>query len=102
MKNIAEMFGKLADFQKQMEETKQKLSTITVDAEAGGGMVKVSANGQLRITKIEIDPDVMDDKEMLTDLMVAAVNKALDQATAVAEVEMRQNMPSIPGMPNLG
>lgn len=98
MKNIADMFGKLAEFQKQMEETKQKLSTKVVTAESGGGLVKVTASGQLRITHIDIDQELMDDKEMLADLLVAAVNKALDEASAVAEAEMRQNMPPIPGL----
>jgi nucleoid-associated protein EbfC len=96
MKDIAEMFGKLADFQKQMEVSKQKLGTLSVTAESGGGMLKVSANGHLRITKIEIDPDILSDKEMVEDLLLAAVNRALDQATALAEAEMRHNLPPMP------
>ena len=88
--NMADMFGKMMDMQKKMSETQTTLASITVTAEAGGGMVKVTANGQQRVTSISIEKEVVDpeDIELLEDLIIAGVNKALDEAALVAKEEM--------------
>jgi hypothetical protein len=65
-------------------------------------MVKVTANGAQKITAIEIDPDAIDpdDLEMLEDLIIAGVNKALEEAGDMAQDEMRKSMSGMlpPGM----
>ena len=88
---MADMFGKIMEMQKKMAEVQESLAAKTVSAEAGGGMVKVTANGAQRITAIKIDPDAVepDDLELLEDLIIAGVNKALEEAQAVAQQEMQ-------------
>lgn len=89
--NMADMFGKFSDMQNKMKEAQEKLADVVVDADAGGGMVKVTANGKREIIRIEIDKDVVDpnDKEMLEDLVVAGVNKALSKAEEAAKAKMQ-------------
>lgn len=89
--NMADMFGKIMEMQQKMSEVQEKLASKTVTAEAGGGMVKVTANGAQRITAIKIDPDAVDpeDLELLEDLVIAGVNKALEEAQEVARKEMQ-------------
>ena len=90
--NMADMFGKVMEMQQKMSEAQQALETVTVEAEAGGGMVKVTANGAQRVLAIKIEPTVVnpDDMEMLEDLIIAGVNKALDEASRVAREEMQK------------
>lgn len=90
MDNMADMFGKIADMQRQMSEVQESLGSKTVSAEAGGGMVRVTANGLQRITAIKIERDAVDpdDLELLEDLIIAGVNKALEDAAAMARQEM--------------
>lgn len=89
--NMADMFGKIQEMQSKMQENQAKLAEVTVEAEAGGGMVKVKANGLRQILSINFDEDVVDpnDKEMLEDLVVAGVNKALEQADEKAKAQMQ-------------
>ncbi len=100
--NMADMFGKMMDVQKKMAETQEHLANQTVTAEAGGGMVKVTANGQQRITAISIEKEVIDpeDVELLEDLVIAGINKALDEAASIAKDEMARAAGSFlpPGM----
>jgi DNA-binding YbaB/EbfC family protein len=88
--NMADMFGKIADMQKKMAETQENLGGKTVTAEAGGGMVKVTANGLQRVKSISIEKEVIDpdDIELLEDLVMAGVNKALEEASGLAKQEM--------------
>ena len=88
--NMADMFGKIMDMQRRVSEVQEELAKKTVSAEAGGGMVKVTANGAQRITAITVEPDAVDpdDQELLEDLLIAGVNKALDEAARLAREEM--------------
>jgi len=99
---MADMFGKMMDVQKKMAETQEHLAGQSITAEAGGGMVKVTANGQQRITAISIEKEVVDpeDVELLEDLVIAGVNKALDEAAAMAKNELAKAAGSFlpPGM----
>jgi hypothetical protein len=104
--NMANMFGKIQEMQSKMQEAQEGLNEVIVEAEAGGGMVKVKANGNKQIVSIEMDDDVVDpaDKEMLEDLIVAGVNKALEKAEEASKEKMQEMyknmMPGggIPGM----
>lgn len=90
--NMSDLFGKMQKIQQKMQEAQEELASVTTTAEAGGGMVKVTANGKKEITGIEIEPDVIDpdDKEMLEDLIIAGVNKALEQADEMAQEKMSE------------
>jgi hypothetical protein len=100
--NMADMFGKMMQMQEKVSAAQEDLEKKKTTAEAGGGMVKVTANGAQKITAIEIDPEVVDsdDLEMLEDLIIAGVNKALDDASEMAQSEMRKSMSGMlpPGM----
>ncbi len=90
--NMADMFGKISDMQTKMKEVQNRLAEVIVEAEAGGGMVKVKANGKREIISIDLDDDVIDpdDKEMIEDLVVAGVNKALEKAEEAAKQKMQE------------
>ncbi len=89
---MADMFGKISDMQAKMKEVQDRLSEVIVEAEAGGGMVTVKANGKREIISIELDRDVIDpdDKEMIEDLVVAGVNKALEKAEEASKAKMQE------------
>jgi len=89
--NMADMFGKMMQMQQKVQEAQAEVASKTTTAEAGGGMVKITANGAQRITAIEIEQTVLesDDPEMLEDLLIAGINKALDQAGEMAQQEMK-------------
>jgi DNA-binding YbaB/EbfC family protein len=89
---MANMFGKFSELQEKVEEAKQELAKLEVEAEAGGGMVKVKANGKRQILSIKLDKDVIDpdDAEMMEDLVVAGVNKALDKAEEAGQERMQK------------
>ncbi|GAB4152332.1 MAG: YbaB/EbfC family nucleoid-associated protein [Planctomycetaceae bacterium] len=89
---IASMMKQAQQMQSRMAEMQENLAQLKVEASAGGGMVTVEANGQQKILGIRIEPSLMesDDKEMLEDLLVAAVNQALDKAKETAAQEMQK------------
>jgi len=100
--NMGDMFSKMMNMQNKISAAQEELAKKTTTAEAGGGMVKVTANGAQKITAIEIDPDAIDpdDLEMLEDLIIAGINKALEEAGDMAQDEMRKSMSGMlpPGM----
>lgn len=84
------MLRQVQKMQEEMQKVQSKLGDLTVSEEAGGGMIKATANGNKELISIEIDPQVInaDEKDILEDLVVAAVNKALSSANKMAEEEM--------------
>lgn len=83
----------LKNFQKMQEEiakVQEQLEDLRVIGTSGGGMVEVTANGRQQIIRIKIEPEVYEsqDKEMLEDLIIAAVNQALANAQEEAQEEM--------------
>ncbi len=76
--------------QKKMLKTQEELATKTIEASAGGGMVKVVANGGQKIESILLEKEVVDpeDIEMLQDLVMAAVNDALTKSQEMVSAEM--------------
>ncbi len=108
--NLNQLLKQAQKMQEELQRVQENLVNILVEGSAGGGMVKVTANAQGQVVNIEIEPEVIDpeDKEMLEDLVVAAVNQALENAKKRAEEEMAKvtgglmgNMPGgfkFPGM----
>jgi DNA-binding YbaB/EbfC family protein len=92
MPNMQQMMKQVQKMQERMEQVQAELETKTVQAESGGGMVKVTANGKQQIVKIEIEKEVVnpEEKDMLEDLVVAAVNQGLEKASAMAQEEMQK------------
>ena len=85
------MFDKLLEAQKKAEEIKGRLDTISVNAEVEGGKISVTSTANKLLTSIHIDPDFLKeaDAEELEELLVTAVNKALQQAEQVSQTEMQ-------------
>jgi len=90
MKGMGNMLKQAQKLQGKMAKMQEELAQKTVEASAGGGMVKVVANGQQQIVSIEIEKEVVDpeDVDMLQDLVLAAVNDALARAQEMASSEM--------------
>ena len=99
---MADLFGKMMEMQQKMAEAQEALGEKTATAEAGGGMVTVTADGRGRITALKLEKEVVnpDDMELLEDLLVAGINKALSEAEALREAEMKKTAGSFlpPGM----
>jgi DNA-binding YbaB/EbfC family protein len=74
--------------QDNMKKAQEQLATIEVEGQSGGGMVKVVMTCRNSVKRISIDPAVMDDKEMLEDLLAAAVNDAVRKAETTSQEKM--------------
>ena len=102
MKDFTKMLKQLQETQAQMAKVQEQLAERTIEASAGGGMVKVTANGRQEILSIKIDPQVVDpgDVEMLEDLIVAALNEARSHIEELVTAEMGRVTGglSIPGL----
>jgi nucleoid-associated protein EbfC len=98
------MMGKVKEVQARLKEAQDKLGNLRASGEAGGGIVKATVNGKKQVLMVEIDPTLIkpQDQTILQDLIVAAVNKALDEAELLAKEEMRKStegvLPNIPGL----
>jgi DNA-binding YbaB/EbfC family protein len=81
------MMQQLQRMQKQMEEAQAKLAEETVSATAGGGAIKVTMTGDQKCKSVEISPEFLKDAdaEMLQDMVLSAVNMALDESRALQE-----------------
>jgi nucleoid-associated protein EbfC len=88
--NLKKMMQQAAKMQEQMQAAQADLADKTVTATAGGGKVTVTANGAGDVLAIKIDPAVVDpaDVEMLEDLVLSGVQKAIEEAKAMSQAEM--------------
>ena len=86
MKNIIK---KAQELQNQMEKAQQELNTIVIEGQAGGGMITAKVNGHKELISLDIEPEILkEDTEMIEDLILAAVNQALQNAGKAAEEKM--------------
>ena len=92
MKNMGKMMKQAQQLQNKMEKLQEEMADKTIEASAGGGMVKAVANGRQQIVSVSIEKEVVDpeDVEMLQDLIVAAVNDALTQSQQMVSEEMNK------------
>ncbi len=90
MKNISNMMKQAQKLQGKMLEMQEELGQRTVTAQVGGGMVEVTANGRQEILAIRLDPEEVnpEDVEMLQDLILAAVNEALNRSREMVAEEI--------------
>lgn len=105
--DMMKMFEKVKEMQAKLQEAQENLGHVTDTGESGGGMVKVVANGKRQLISLEIDAELCkpEDREMLQDLVVAAVNQALLKVEEKSKQEIKKSteglIPNIPGL-NLG
>ena len=88
MPNLGDMMKQIQQAGEKMQDVQKQLEKIVAYGEAGGGMVKVSVSGKQKVLTLSIDPDIMDDPEMVQDLVLAAVNNALDESAKLAQEEI--------------
>jgi DNA-binding YbaB/EbfC family protein len=88
--DLGNLFKQAQEIQGKLERVREELGRKTVEASSGGGMVRVSVSGQLKLSSISIDPAVVNpqDIEMLQDLTLAAVNEGLRRAQEMVAEEM--------------
>ena len=99
MKNLSQLMKQAQEMQSRMQEMQAKLAEIELEGAAGGGMVKVTINGKGEMRKLNIDPALVDAKEVeiLEDLIVAAFN----DAKAKVETRVAEEMQKLTGGLNL-
>ena len=86
---MSKMIKKAQELQSQMEKAQEELNTIEIEGQAGGGMVTAKVNGHKEIISLDIDPEILkEDKEMIEDMILAAVNQGLQTAGKAAEEKM--------------
>jgi hypothetical protein len=87
--NMSKLLKQAQEMQQQIEEVQGQLSDMIVEAESGGGMVTVKVNGKQEVLEVNIDPEAMaEDREMLEDLIISALNKALSKAQTDSQEKM--------------
>ncbi len=102
--NLKKMMQQAAKMQEQMHQAQAELADKTVTATAGGGKVTVVANGAGDVLSIKINKEVVDpeDVEMLEDLMLTGVKKAIEEGKALAQTEMSKLTAGMGLPPGLG
>jgi len=90
LQNPMKMMQQVQKMQARMAKVQADLESETVEASAGGGAVRAVVSGQQKVLSIEIDAEAAEDVEMLQDLVVAAVNEALERSREVASRRMQE------------
>ncbi|HMA81961.1 MAG TPA: YbaB/EbfC family nucleoid-associated protein [Candidatus Binatia bacterium] len=87
---MGDLLKQAQEMQARMAKIQEELASKTVQGSAGGGMVQVTVNGQLNITRVQIESSVINpaEKDMLEDLILAAVNDGMRKARELASAEM--------------
>jgi nucleoid-associated protein EbfC len=104
MFDMMKMMGKMKEVQARIKQAQDNLGNIRASGESGGGMIKATVNGKRQLIALDIDVTLLkaDDRTVLQDLIVAAVNKAADEADVLAKEEMKKSteglLPNIPGL----
>jgi len=102
MFDMFSILGKVKEAQEKMKIAQENLSLITLTAESGGGMVKATVDGHKKVINLEIDSEILSDREMVQDLTIAAINKAIADIDELVKAELAKSMegviPNIPGL----
>ncbi len=85
---LGNLMKQAQQMQANMEKMQEQLASIEVEGQAGAGMVKVTMTCRHDVKRVTIDPSVMDDREMLEDLIAAAVNDAVRRAEQTSQEKM--------------
>ncbi len=98
------MMGKVKEMQTRLKEAQENLVNVRASGESGAGLVKATVNGRKQLVALDIDPSILklEDKVLVQDLVVAAVNKAQEEADVLAKEEIKKSteglLPNMPGM----
>lgn len=87
--NMAKLMQQAQKMQEQMQKAQEELKHLEIEGESGAGMVKITMTGKYDVKRVEIDPSLMsEDKEMLEDLLAAAVNDAVRRVEEKSQSNM--------------
>ena len=87
--NMSKLLKQAQSVQQEIEKVQNQLSEMIIEEESGGGMVKVKVNGKQEVLELNIDETTMEeDKEVIEDLIVSALNKALSKAQNDSQEKM--------------
>ena len=96
------MMGKLKETQKKVEETKKRLDSVLIDEQSSDGKMKITLTANREVKSIDIDEELLNDKEQLEDYLILTLNLAISKATSINEAELaavaKEGMPNIPGL----
>ena len=83
------IYKKAQEMQKKMADVQSEINSMKIEGSSGGDMVKVIVSGEKQLLSLDINPDVLtEDKEILEDLIVVAVNQAIDKVDAISKDKM--------------
>jgi len=93
--DITKLFGEMGKFQSQMETIHKQTAQLRVTKETGAGLVKLTMSGDKKLLALTIDDTLLHtkDKEMMQDLIIAAVNAALQEVDRKIQETVQENMP---------
>ena len=89
MKDPMKMLKQVQQMQERMSKVQSELETETVEASAGGGAVRVMATGTQKLVSVTIDPAAASDVEMVQDMVITAVNEAMEKSKQLAASKMQ-------------
>ena len=96
------MMNKIKETQKKVEETKERLKTVSIEEKSSDGLLSVTITATRDIKNINVADELLEDKEQLEDYLVLTLNKAIAKASDINEKELaavaKDGMPDIPGM----
>ncbi|MEN1728278.1 MAG: YbaB/EbfC family nucleoid-associated protein [Pseudomonadota bacterium] len=87
--NIAKLMQQAQKVQEDMKQAQAELAHLEVTGESGGGLVKVTMTGQHAVKRVQIDPSIADDLEMVEDLVAAAINDAVNRVQQSTQDKMK-------------
>ena len=99
--NLAGLMQQAQKMQQEMQKAQEELASLEVTGEAGGGLVKVTMTGKHAVRRVEIDSSLLDDKEMLEDIITAAVNDAVNRIASTTQDRMSDMTAGIPLPPGM-
>ncbi len=100
--NISQLMQQAQKMQENLKKAQEELAGLEVVGEAGGGLVKATMTGKFELRRMDIDPSLMDDAEMLADLVTAAVNDAVNKVQETSKEKLSDMTGGMPLPPGLG
>lgn len=100
--DLSGMMSKLQETQKKVEETKKRLDTVLIEESSSNQKIKITLTANRTIKSISIDDSLLNNAEELEDYLIISLNKAIEKATDINELELanaaKSGMPNIPGL----
>jgi len=98
------MMNKIKETQAKVEQTKKRLDTVMLTEKSNDDLLKVTITANRELKSIEIDDELLKDKEQLEDYLILTLNKAIQKASKINDTEVsavaKEGMPDIPGLTN--